>query len=58
MFLAYGFMIETDKKKVKDAEYTKEHTMTREDLQKMILEKFKRATAYYEAARKREIAHE
>jgi hypothetical protein len=51
-------MIETDKKKVKDAEYTKEHTMTREDLQKMILEKFKRATAYYEAARKREIAHE
>jgi hypothetical protein len=47
-------MIETDKKKVKDAEYTKEHTITQEDLRKMILEKFNRATAYYEAVRKRE----
>ena len=47
-------MIETDKKKVKQAEYTKAHTMTPQDLQKLILEKFNRATAYYEASRKRE----
>lgn len=51
-------MIETDKKKVKEAAYTKEHTITQEDLQKMIFEKFERAKVYSKAVRKREIAHE
>ncbi len=40
----------------RQAEFTKAHTLTKQDLRKMILEKLQRATAYYEASRKREIA--
>ena len=51
-------MIETDKKKQREAEFTQKHTLTEQDLRKMILEKFERAKVYSKAVRKREIAHE
>jgi excinuclease UvrABC helicase subunit UvrB len=49
-------MIETDKKKQREAEFTKQHTLTPQDLRKMILEKAERARMYSKAVRKREIA--
>jgi ribosomal protein S6 len=51
-------MIETDKKKQRQAEFTKKYTLTEQDLRKMILEKTERAKVYSKAVRKREIAHE
>jgi hypothetical protein len=51
-------MIETDKKKQREAEFTREYTLTQQDLRKMILEKAERARMYSQAVRKREIAHE
>ena len=51
-------MIEQDKKKQQDAEFTREHTLSPQDLRKMILEKTERARMYSQAFRKREIAHE
>ena len=50
-------MTETDSKKQREAEFTLKHTLTEEDLRKMILEKFERAKVYSQAVRKREIAH-
>jgi hypothetical protein len=49
-------MIEQDKKKQREAEFTRKHTLTEEDLRKMILEKFERAKLYSKAVRKREVA--
>jgi hypothetical protein len=49
-------MTEQDKKKQREAEFTQKHTLTQEDLRKMILEKFERARVYSKAVRKREIA--
>jgi hypothetical protein len=49
-------MIEQDKKKQREAEFTKQHTLTPQDLRKMILEKAERARMYSKAVRKREIA--
>ena len=40
----------------RQAEWVQLHTLTKQDLRKMILEKLERATAYYNAVRKREIA--
>jgi hypothetical protein len=51
-------MIETDKKKQRESEFTQKHNLTDEDLRKIILEKFERAKVYSKAVRKREIAHE
>jgi hypothetical protein len=51
-------MIETDSKKQREAEFTQKHTLTQEDLRKMIFEKFERAKVYSKAVRKREIAQE
>ena len=51
-------MIETDSKKQREAEFTRQHTLTPQDLRKMILEKAERAKVYSKAVRKREIAHE
>jgi hypothetical protein len=51
-------MTETDSKKQREAEFTLKHTLTEEDLRKMILEKFERAKVYSKAVRKREIAYE
>ena len=50
-------MTELDKKKQREAEFTQKHTLTDEDLRKMILEKFERARVYSKAVRKREVAH-
>jgi ribosomal protein S6 len=51
-------MIEIDKKKQREAEFTRQHTLTPQDLRKMILEKAERARVYSKAVRKREIAQE
>jgi hypothetical protein len=51
-------MIEIDSKKQREAEFTLKHTLTQEDLRKMIFEKFERAKVYSKAVRKREIAQE
>ena len=58
MLLEQKVMIETVKKKQQEAEFTREHTLSKEDLRKMILEKIERAKVYSKAVRKREIAHE
>ena len=42
----------------RQAEWVQLHTLTKQDLRKMILEKLERATAYYKANQKREIAQE
>ena len=49
-------MTETDNKKQREAEFTRQHTLSKEDLRKMILEKMERAQLYSKAVRKREIA--
>jgi ribosomal protein S6 len=51
-------MIEIDKKKQREAEFKRQHTLTPQDLRKMILEKAERARVYSKAVRKREIAQE
>ena len=48
-----GEMLEKQKRQ---AEWVQLHTLTKQDLRKMILEKLERATAYYKANQKREIA--
>lgn len=45
-------------KKQQEADFTREHTLTPQDLRKMILEKTERAKVYSQAVRKRETAHE
>ena len=40
----------------RQAEWVKLHTLTKQDLRKMVLEKLERATAYYKAQQKRETA--
>ena len=43
-------------KKIREAEFTREHTLTPQDLRKLILEKAERAKAYHNAEKKRKIA--
>ena len=43
-------------RKIKEAEYTKAHTLTKQDFRKLILEKAERARAYHNAQKKRETA--
>jgi hypothetical protein len=43
-------------RKIREAEFTKAHTLTKQDFRKLILEKAERAKAYYNAQNKREIA--
>ena len=43
-----------DNKQKRQTEFTEKHTLTREDLQKLIDEKFARARLYSEAYQKRE----
>jgi hypothetical protein len=45
-------------RKVKEAEWSKKHTLTKQDFRKLILEKFERAKAYHKALKKRETAQE
>ena len=47
-------MTETDSKKSKQLEFMRKHTLTDQDLRKLIAEKFERAKAYNNAKRKRE----
>jgi hypothetical protein len=49
-------MIETDKKKQREAEFTQKYTLTPQDFRKMILEKVARNQVYSNTVRKREIA--
>ena len=51
-------MIEQDKKKQREAEFIRQHTLSKEDFRKMILAKMERAKMYSQAVRKREIAQE
>jgi hypothetical protein len=46
-------MTETDRKQLRQAEFTQKHTLTEQDFRKMILEKLERATAYHKAQVKR-----
>jgi hypothetical protein len=43
-------------RKVREAEFTKAHTLTKQDFRKLILEKAERAKAYHNAVNKRKIA--
>jgi len=51
-------MTETDSKKQREAEFTRQHTLSEQDVRKMILEKMERAKMYSKAVRKREILSE
>lgn len=46
-------MIETENKKLKDAEYIKKYTLSPEQLKQLFEAKIQRARQYYEASRKR-----
>ena len=43
-------------RKIKQAEYTRQYTLSPEQLKKLLEDKLVRARQYYEAVRKREIA--
>ncbi len=43
-------------RKVREAEFTKAYTLTKQDFRKLILEKAERAKAYHNAEKKRKIA--
>jgi hypothetical protein len=58
LLLEQKVMIEKAKKKQQEAEFTREHTLSKQDFRKMILEKAERARVYSQAVRKREIAQE
>jgi hypothetical protein len=47
-------MIETDSKKLKEAEFMRQHTISPAEFRKMIAEKIERARVYSLAVRKRE----
>lgn len=46
-------MIERDQKKIREAEFTRQHTLGPEQLKKLFEDKIARAKQYYEAAKKR-----
>ena len=48
----------TDTKLKKQAEFMRQHTLTRQDLRKLIAEKLERARAYNNAQLKREVLQE
>jgi hypothetical protein len=48
-------MTETDNKKLKEAEWLRQHTLTPEQSKQLILNKLKRAEAMYSALKKREM---
>jgi hypothetical protein len=47
-------MTETDSKKLKEAEWIRQHTLTQEQTKQLILNKLKRAEAMHSASIKRE----
>ena len=48
-------MIERDQKVKRQAEFTRQHTLSREQFKQLLDAKIYRARQYYEASRKREI---
>ena len=48
-------MTDADIKKLKEAEWLRQHTLTREETKQLILNKFKRAEAMHLALKKREM---
>lgn len=48
-------MTEIDSKKIKEAEWIRQHTLTQEQTKQLILNKFRRATEMYNASTKREM---
>jgi len=48
-------MTETDSKKIKEAEWVRQHTLTQEQTKQLILNKFRRAEAMYSASKQREM---
>ena len=44
----------TDTKSKRQAEYLRQHTLTKQDLRKIMTEKLERARAYHNAVKKRE----
>ena len=44
-------------KQKKEAEWTKQHELTKEQFKQLIVNKLARAKLYHQAVRKREIAH-
>ena len=56
MYLEQGKMIDTKLKK--QAEFVRQHTLTEQDLRRMIAEKLERARAYHNAQLKREVLQE
>ena len=56
MFLEQGKM--TDTKSKRQAEFVRQHTLTEEDLRKMIAEKLERARAWHNARLRREVLQE
>lgn len=48
-------MIDTDIKKLKEAEWLRQHTLTQEDTKQLILNKLKRAEDMHRALTKREM---
>lgn len=49
-------MTETDSKKLKEAEWIKQHTLTQDQTKQLILNKLKRAREMHSASIKREIS--
>ncbi len=54
-FFVFGKGRMTDRK-IKEAEFTRQHTLSPEQFKKLLEDKMSRAIQYYEADRKREIA--
>lgn len=48
-------MTETDSKKLKEAEWVRQYTLTQEQTKQLILNKFRRATELHDASTKREM---
>jgi hypothetical protein len=48
-------MTETDSKKLKEAEWLQQHTLTQEQTKQLILNKFKRAVAMQAVSKQREM---
>ena len=48
----------TDTKSKRQAEYLRQHTLTKHDLRKIMAEKLERARAYHNAMKKREALQE
>jgi len=48
-------MTETDSKKLKEAEWIRQHTLTQDQTKQLILNKFRRAEELYKASTKQEM---